>query len=284
MSRLSCQYFLDHQPKPTPGVYIFWLRDTAIYVGEAANLFQRVRFHITRREGRAVDPANQDALDFFLTTNIRHGLEVELIRQKTYRKVLEAKKIEELNPMFNSRSERSRLDCYRIESPSPPVNKIGNYQGKSCACSYIPHPSYIEKIRSLLKNKPRTGLRDLLLFEIAINNHIPKMDLIRELKVGQLTGLRVGQHLELCKTKKEIFFLEMNKTIFDLLQNYIKKNTLSSEDYLFMSDKTREPLTKIPLGRMVQHWCKDAGLQGVFGWQTLCKTYKHFQKRNRAFI
>jgi integrase len=125
----------------------------------------------------------------------------------------------------------------------------------------------------LLKDKPR----DLLLFQIGINSGLRVMDLLN-LRVHQVRDVPLNGPVRITetKTKKKNVFI-VNPAIHKALHAYLAKADLKDDDYLFKT-KYGTQLTSMFAGRLVQMWCKQIGLEGIYGCHTLRKTWAYHMR------
>jgi integrase len=128
----------------------------------------------------------------------------------------------------------------------------------------------IAKIKELLKGRPR----DFALFVAGINSALRGSDIV-DLKVSDIEGLKPGDHMTIRIEKTErLLQVTMNKAALDALKPLIET---AENDYLFPSAKTKMPITRAHLGKMVKEWCKEIGLKGRFCSHTLRKTWGYIQ-------
>ena len=146
-------------------------------------------------------------------------------------------------------------------------------KGSSIKVEPIKSREDIEKIRTLLRDKPR----DQALFDIGINTNLRAVDLTR-LKVGQVRYLHVGEDLVLkeAKTGKHRR-ITVNQRVYLAVRNVLKTLPPDVPDnaLLFQGKKTmgQKPLTTSYINMLVKGWCKHIGLKGNFGAHTLRKTF-----------
>jgi integrase len=137
----------------------------------------------------------------------------------------------------------------------------------------------IEKIRHLLKDKPR----DLAIFDIGINTNLRAIDLT-QIRVGQVRGLHVGDDMVLreSKTGKERR-ITINERVYMAIRNVLATLPHDTPDtaLLFQSQKTmgQKPLTTSYINLLVKRWCKAIGLRGNYGAHTLRKTFGFIHRK-----
>lgn len=133
----------------------------------------------------------------------------------------------------------------------------------------------IQSIKRLLSYKPR----DLLLFTLSVNSGLRMTDIL-DLKVGQLRNLKVGDYVFIREKKtQKNNLLVINKPIYKVLKDYLKKNKPNDNEYLFPSQKGDKPLTIPSVNRMVKNWCHSINLKGKYGVRTLRKTFGTLQRK-----
>ncbi len=133
----------------------------------------------------------------------------------------------------------------------------------------IRRPEDIKSIKKLLSEKPR----DLLLFVAGINSGLRMGDLLK-FKAGQWIDLKPGDSFNICegKTKKENTFL-MNRQIYAAWQRYLAAVDPGNEDFIFYSQKSRNPLTVSYVNYLVKKWAAAINLGGNYGAHSLRKTF-----------
>lgn len=132
----------------------------------------------------------------------------------------------------------------------------------------------IRAIKELLSDKPR----DLLLFTMGINNGLRAGDLLR-LKVKDVKHLKEGGQINIREGKTQKYnTLVINKAVYKALRNYIQSTDLNDEDSLFISRKSRNPLTIETVNALVKKWAKAINLKGNYGAHTLRKTFGFIQR------
>jgi len=138
----------------------------------------------------------------------------------------------------------------------------------------LPSLQDIDQIRSLIRSK----VRDLLLFDIAVETGITASRLLR-LKVKDLRGLDVGDPLislngEL--DRKE--YVTLGPRTHGTFKRYLKEINPEPDDFLFKSRKGSGPLSISSASRMVSNWYKDAGFKGLSGLLSLRKTWELYYR------
>lgn len=132
----------------------------------------------------------------------------------------------------------------------------------------------IESIKKLLSTNPR----NLLLFQMGINNGLRCGDLLR-LKIKDVKYLKPGETVTLIEQKtgkKNI--LMVNKTTYKILKEYMEKTKLNDDDYLFKSRKGDKHLTVSSVNGMIKSWCRSINLKGNYGTHSLRKSFCYLQR------
>jgi len=140
--------------------------------------------------------------------------------------------------------------------------KPGIRKGRSCLVDPIRDMEDIDRIKKLLKDKPR----DLALFICGINNGLRIGDLLA-LRVGDVRHLKPGETATLTEEKtgkKNVFMI--NHAVHKALKAYLADSGLRDNQKLF-------PITKVRAHQLVKEWTKAAGLRGNFSTHSLRKTW-----------
>ena len=135
----------------------------------------------------------------------------------------------------------------------------------------------LDQIEAMKKALMRyCSYRDYIMFTIGINIG---------LRIGDLLQLRVkdvleGTHIVIVeqKTEKTKRFL-INPQLRKEIKKYVRKEKLSSDDFLFPSRKGKGPITRVQAYRVLNKAAEMADVPDV-GTHTLRKTfgYLHYQK------
>lgn len=140
---------------------------------------------------------------------------------------------------------------------------------KAHSVKSISDPRDIERLRTLLN--PR--LRDLLLFDLAIETGMPAKQLLG-LKMKDLHGLEVGEKLPFPQRKSDSrSSVSMSHRLFQTFGRYLSEARPALDDYLFRSRKGSGPLSRSSASRMVSGWFDRAGISGMSGLLSLRKTW-----------
>ena len=126
--------------------------------------------------------------------------------------------------------------------------------------------SDIEKIKMYLENE---NIRNYLLFTIGINTAI-KSHLILNLKLKDIVDeeYKIKEYIELDNRKNYI-----NEGIQDAISNFLKKRNIGLEDYLFESQKSKKPINRSHLYKILKSTVKDCNMDISVGNETLRKTF-----------
>jgi len=121
----------------------------------------------------------------------------------------------------------------------------------------------------------RNNVRDLALFNLAIDSKLRACDLVK-LRVSDVThGGQVTSRATVMqqKTRRPVQF-EITSMTREALQAWIRQANLVPSDYVFTSRLTDSPhLSTRQYARIVHRWVEDAGLQtGSYGTHTMRRT------------
>lgn len=151
------------------------------------------------------------------------------------------------------------------------------------AVSPIRDLKHIELLKMYLRNK---NLRDYVLFVLGINSNLRISDLLN-LKVKDVwTGKKAREYIEIKekktgKTKKTI----INESMEKALKEYIKKEELNTDDYLFQSKKgENKPISRQQAHYILQQageWC---GIEEPISPHSLRKTWGYWAWKNGASL
>lgn len=131
----------------------------------------------------------------------------------------------------------------------------------------------IEEVKQILK---RQSFRDLFMFIMGVNTGLRISDLLPL----QVKHVRNKTHIiqKEQKTGKEKRF-KINSDLQAFIEDYTKG--LSDDNYLFASQKTNKPITRIQAYRILNTAAKGAGLDEI-GTHTLRKTFGyHFYQKTK---
>jgi integrase len=150
-----------------------------------------------------------------------------------------------------------------LAKPKEPFSR----KGRSCMVEPIKNPEDLERIKKLLKDKPR----DLALFTLGINSGLRGGDIL-SLTVGQVKNAKPGDivHIKEKKTGKQNYFV-INHAIHKTLKTYLNAKDVSNDERLF-------PITIQRFHQLVRKWTMEAGIHGNFGTHSLRKTFGYMQR------
>lgn len=128
----------------------------------------------------------------------------------------------------------------------------------------------VKKIKDALSSRPR----DFALFTVGVNSALRGSDLVR-LRKSEIEHLSPGDHITIRIEKTDkLLQVTLNETALNALKPLFET---AENDYLFPSEKTKQPISRAHLGKMVKQWCKESGLNGRFCSHTLRKTWGNIQ-------
>ncbi len=148
---------------------------------------------------------------------------------------------------------------------------------------------FVEPIRDLkkvaqIKNMLRGAnkIRDLLLFELGINSALRLSDLlsvhVRDVfdDKGSVKGLFDLKEQKTDKMNRITLTPKVKATLEEYKEIYT--HVLNKDEYFLFFNSKKAPLGKEGIGRkqawkMIDKWCKDVGINGNFGGNTLRKTW-----------
>ncbi|MDV5105912.1 tyrosine-type recombinase/integrase [Clostridium perfringens] len=124
----------------------------------------------------------------------------------------------------------------------------------------------IEKIKKYLKV---TNKRNYLLFVIGINTTI---------KSNQILNLKLCDVVDSNKCIREYICIDekkytINKAINQALKEFLEEQNLQLDSYLFESQKSRLPINRSHLYRILNNVVKDCNIKIHIGNETLRKTF-----------
>nr|WP_285876959.1 tyrosine-type recombinase/integrase [Fictibacillus phosphorivorans] len=143
----------------------------------------------------------------------------------------------------------------------------------------------IKQINAIKRYLKKQSERDYVLFVFGINTGLKITDML-SIKVEDLlteNGL-IKDYYSLAQKEeepsKEIF---LNETVKKVVVQYIKNAKLNSSDYLFLSKKTKLPITRQQAYRIISCAADQVGIKGKIGTNSLRKTFGfHAYKRGVA--
>jgi integrase len=141
----------------------------------------------------------------------------------------------------------------------------------------------IKQINAMKRYLKKHSERDYVLFVFGINTGL-KITEILDIKVGDILEkegyLRDFFLLPYKESRKEVY---LNHKVKKAIQHYIQASHLNSENYLFQSTKTPNPITRQQAYRIIHHAAEAVGIQGKIGTNSMRKTFGfHAYKRGVA--
>jgi site-specific recombinase XerD len=143
----------------------------------------------------------------------------------------------------------------------------------------------IKQINAIKRFLKKQSDRDYVLFVFGINTG---------LKITEMLSIKVEDIMteQSCiksyyswvpkdgESTKEVF---LNETVQKILFLYIQSANLKCEDYLFLSKKTKMPITRQQAYRIISQAAAQVGIKGKIGTNSLRKTFGfHAYKRGVA--
>ncbi|MBD2866510.1 tyrosine-type recombinase/integrase [Paenibacillus oceani] len=125
----------------------------------------------------------------------------------------------------------------------------------------------VEKIKEIQTILKKQSDRDWLLFTIGISSGLHLTDILK-LKVSDVQDKTVVSLREERTGKMKSF--KLTDELIHALREYNK--SMDSNDYLFRSQRTGQPIKRIRVYRILNEAAKQAGLEDV-GTHTMRKTY-----------
>lgn len=145
---------------------------------------------------------------------------------------------------------------------------------------YVEALKDIKQINAIKRYLKKYSERDYVLFVFGINTG---------LKITEMLAIKVGDVLENGKVKE--FFqvpdheteIYLNLKVKNALLHYVEHTNLQEEDYLFLSRKTRLPITRQQAYRIIHQAAEAIGIKEKIGTNSLRKTFGyHAYKRGVA--
>jgi integrase len=136
----------------------------------------------------------------------------------------------------------------------------------------------IERIKKLLRDNPR----DLCLFVLGINTAYHVKELLL-LKVGHVRHLRPGDRLTRKQSKTQTYGMILNHAAHAAIQTWLtseKGQELTDEDFLFTGKLGVLKVSTV--SSLVKTWCKNVGLTGHHGRNTMRKTWGYWQYKEHG--
>ena len=128
----------------------------------------------------------------------------------------------------------------------------------------------IAKVRAVVEHCPR----DYALFIMGTNTAFRASDIVA-LNCGDVRHLKLGGRLRVREQKtKNLRDVAVNQQVLDALTRLLAHlEPVNDDEPLFRGHKRGTRLTVSTLSRLVNAWCKEAGLEGEFSSHSLRKTF-----------
>lgn len=143
----------------------------------------------------------------------------------------------------------------------------------------------IKQINAIKRHLKKQSERDYVLFVFGINTGLKITEML-SIKVEDLMTEHsvIKEYYSWIPKEgefsKEIF---LNETVQRILFQYIQNANLRSSDYLFLSKKTKLPITRQQAYRIISCAADQVGIKGKIGTNSLRKTFGfHAYKRGVA--
>lgn len=129
----------------------------------------------------------------------------------------------------------------------------------------------IRKIKDYLRD--HSG-RDYLLFVLGINTGM-KINEILEITVASVLddNGKIKEFYEHCDENEELTQVYLNQKVRTALQEYLKDSKVLEGQFLFLSPKTKKPITRQQAHRIIHDAVESAGLIGKYGASSMRKTF-----------
>ncbi|WP_409298589.1 tyrosine-type recombinase/integrase [Peribacillus sp. SCS-26] len=132
----------------------------------------------------------------------------------------------------------------------------------------------VEQIKAIKKYLREHSYRDLLLFVMGINTGL-KISEILSIKVSDVRGKgnKIKTSFVLSSDESTQREIHLNATLRNTLIEYLGDSGLSSEDYIFISPKTKKPISRVQAHRIIHDAVNALGIQGSYGASSMRKTF-----------
>jgi site-specific recombinase XerD len=154
-------------------------------------------------------------------------------------------------------------------TPSPQVWNKGLAVGQKDAFT----PAQVNQIRDVLSDRGVPGLRDLALFQVALDTMLLGRDLVA-LKVKDVQNLSgtIRSVIDVA-SKKQSIQCALTKRTATALGKWIKESGIKRSDYLFPSAGYSGALSVRQFSRLVKSWVIEAGIDPKnYGTHSLRRT------------
>jgi site-specific recombinase XerD len=133
----------------------------------------------------------------------------------------------------------------------------------------------LKQIQAMKKVLKKHSERDYLLFVFGINTGLKITELL-SIKVGDVTGEggKVNEYLQLEGEEAEnTNFIFLNNKLKKAIKDYLAVTKLDSSSYLFLSPKTKLPITRQQAYRIIHDAAIEIGITAKIGTNSLRKTF-----------
>ncbi|MET3729197.1 site-specific recombinase XerD [Fictibacillus halophilus] len=141
----------------------------------------------------------------------------------------------------------------------------------------------IKEINAIKRYLKKNSVRDYVLFVLGINTGLKITELLCMQVKDLLSEDLVVHDFYSVPNKdgnKEVF---LNETVKKIITQYVECAELKREDFLFLSKKTKLPITRQQAYRVIHQAAEHAGIKGKIGTNSLRKTFGyHAYKRGVA--
>jgi integrase len=145
-------------------------------------------------------------------------------------------------------------------------------KGSSIKVEPIRDPRDIKTIKKLLAGHPR----NYCLFVLGINTALRAGDLL-SITVGQVRGLKAGDHLEIREQKTgKVRRVTLNRAAVEAIGKLLESREFGEEDFLFTGQRGQLSVSYVT--RLVKGWCREINLKGRYASHTLRKTFGYHQR------
>jgi site-specific recombinase XerD len=143
----------------------------------------------------------------------------------------------------------------------------------------------IKQINAIKRYLKKQSDRDYLLFVFGINTGLKITEML-SIKVEDILtepSLIKDYYSMVTKESEATKEVYLNETVKKILLHYIQSADLKREDYLFLSKKTKMPITRQQAYRIISRAADSVGIKGKIGTNSLRKTFGfHAYKRGVA--
>jgi site-specific recombinase XerD len=154
-------------------------------------------------------------------------------------------------------------------APSPQVWNKGLEVGQKDAFT----PAQVNRIRDALSDRGVPGLRDLALFQVALDTMLLGRDLVAlKVKDVQSPSGTIRSVIDVA-SKKQSIQCALTKRTATALGKWIKESGIKRSDYLFPSARYSGALSVRQFSRLVKSWVIEAGIDPKnYGTHSLRRT------------